>query len=59
MEWGFGMVGSNNSSGQSRFMSYLWANGIDCVKEDGGQWVSDLTADNENLKDGLLPAGQT
>ncbi len=69
-EWGFGMVGSNNSSGQSRFMSYLWANGIDCVKEDGGQWVSDLTADNETLKtafarwtdmnaEGIVPIGIT
>lgn len=49
-EWGFGMVGSNNSSGQSRFMSYLWANGVDCVNDEGGQWISDLTKDNETLK---------
>lgn len=69
-QWGFGMVGSNNSSGQSRFMSYLWANGVDCVKEEDGEWVSDLTADNEMLtsaftrwtnmnEEGIVPIGIT
>lgn len=38
-QWGFGMVGSNNSSGQSRFMSYLWSNGVDCVTDTDGKWV--------------------
>lgn len=69
-EWGFGMVGSNNSSGQSRFMSYLWANGVDCVSGEAGAWETDLTADNETLKtsferwmqmneEGIVPIGIT
>lgn len=69
-QWGFGMVGSNNSSGQSRFMSYLWSNGVDCVSEQDGKWTTDLTADNETLaaafskwtsmnKEGIVPIGIT
>lgn len=69
-QWGFGMVGSNNSSGQSRFMSYLWANGIDCVSEQDGKWTTDLTAGNEALaaafskwtgmnEEGIVPIGIT
>lgn len=68
-EWGFGMVGSNNSSGQSRFMSYLWSNGIDCVKEEGGKWVTDISDDQKFTDafsrwtgmnaDGVVPTGIT
>lgn len=68
-QWGFDMVGSNNSSGQSRFLSYLWSNGIDCVKEENGKWVTDITEDqaftdvlarwtNMNV-DGIVPTGIT
>lgn len=41
-QWGFSMVGSNNSSGQSRFMSYLWSNGCNLVTDNDGEWVADL-----------------
>ncbi|MDY3919147.1 MAG: extracellular solute-binding protein [Candidatus Limivivens sp.] len=43
-QWGFSMVGSNNSSGQSRFMSYLWSNGCNLVSydEENEEWVADL-----------------
>jgi len=41
--WGFSMVGANNSSGQSRFMSYLWSNGYDLIsQQDDGTWKNDL-----------------
>ena len=68
-QWGFGMVGSNNSSGQSRFMSYLWSNGIDCVKDENGKWVTDIADDSKFLdifsawtkmnEDGIVPTGIT
>ena len=41
-QWGFSMVGSNNSSGQSRFQAYLWSNGINQVSFNGDEWVADL-----------------
>lgn len=41
-QWGFSMVGSNNSSGQSRFMSYLWSNGLSMVMDDNGTWTTDM-----------------
>ncbi len=44
--WGFSMVGSNNSSGQSRFMSYLWSNGYDLISEQAdGTWKNGLGED--------------
>lgn len=69
-QWGFGMVGSNNSSGQSRFMSYLWSNGVDCVTGEDGDWGTDLKADNKTFtdafakwtkmnEDGIVPIGIT
>lgn len=69
-QWGFGMVGSNNSSGQSRFMSYLWSNGVDCIAGEEGAWKSDLKADNQVFadafkkwtqmnEDGIVPIGIT
>ena len=67
-QWGFGMVGSNNSSGQSRFMSYLWSNGVDVLQGEEGAWKSDLKADNQVFadafkkwtqmnEDGIVPIG--
>lgn len=69
-QWGFSMVGSNNSSGQSRFMSYLWSNGCNCVSydEDSETWKADL---GDNILDlvsfwtdmnneyGVVPTGIT
>ncbi len=43
--WGFSMVGANNSSGQSRFMSYLWSNGYDMVSQSDGKWKNELGQD--------------
>lgn len=69
-QWGFSMVGSNNSSGQSRFMSYLWSNGCNIIKydEENEEWVADL-GDNftelvtkwtdMNNVDGVVPTGIT
>lgn len=70
-EWGFSMIGSNNSSGQSRFMAYLWSNGFKLVyQEDGkGEWKTDISDSPEFLKafstwtgmneDGVVPTGIT
>ncbi|MEY8354679.1 extracellular solute-binding protein [Lachnospiraceae bacterium 54-53] len=68
-QWGFDMVGSNNSSGQSRFMAYLWSNGIECVKEEGGKWITDISADEKFMTafsrwtnmntEGIVPTGIT
>lgn len=44
-QWGFSMVGTNNSSGQSRFMSYLWSHGFELVKEENGEWVTDMDSE--------------
>ena len=44
-QWGFSMVGSNNSSGQSRFMSYLWSCGNKIVYNEDGEWVTDIETD--------------
>lgn len=44
-EWGFSMVGSNNSSGQSRFMTYLWSKGLDIVWEEDGEWKTDMDSE--------------
>jgi len=41
-EKGFSMVGSNNSSGQGRFMAYLWSTGLDIVYEEDGVWKTDI-----------------
>lgn len=68
-QWGFSMVGSNNSSGQSRFMSYLWSNGYDLAYQEDGVWKTDITADaafvdvfarwtNMNAE-GVVPTGIT
>lgn len=68
-QWGFGMVGSNDSSGQSRFMCYLWSNGYECAYEEDGEWKTDITASPEFIDvfskwtsmnaEGLVPIGIT
>lgn len=71
-QWGFSMVGSNNSSGQSRFMSYLWSNGFELAyQEDGSdEWKTDITTDpafvdvfstwtDMNNVEGVVPTGIT
>ena len=69
-QWGFSMVGSNNSSGQSRFMSYLWSNGFEQAKEESGKWVTDISEDSKfvdvfakwtdmNNVQGVVPTGIT
>lgn len=71
-QWGFSMIGSNNSSGQTRFMSYLWSHGYDLAyQEDGsGEWKTDITTDPEFVKifskwidmnnvEGIVPVGIT
>ncbi|MFT3888121.1 MAG: extracellular solute-binding protein [Arachnia sp.] len=69
-QWGFSMVGSNNSSGQSRFLSYLWSQGLKVISQDAsGAWVSDVDSP-EFLKafsfwtdmfnpEGVVPTGIT
>ena len=68
-QWGFGMVGSNDSSGQSRFMSYLWSNGYECAYLEDGEWKTDIEATPEFIdtfskwtamnEEGLVPIGIT
>lgn len=70
-EWGFSMVGSNNSSGQSRFMSYLWSNGFEMVYQEAGsgEWQTDISADpafvgvftkwTDMNTEGIVPTGIT
>lgn len=71
-QWGFSMVGSNNSSGQSRFMSYMWSNGFELAyQEDGSdEWKTDVTTDaafldafsmwtDMNNTEGVVPTGIT
>lgn len=70
-QWGFSMVGSNNSSGQSRFQSYLWSQGFEIVYQDeaSGEWKSDIESDeflkafslwtDMNNEYGVVPTGIT
>ena len=68
-QWGFSMVGSNNSSGQSRFQSYLWSQGFTLVDDSTGEWTTDIGSDgfldaftfwtNMNNVDGVVPTGIT
>lgn len=71
-QWGFSMVGSNNSSGQSRFLTYLWSNGLNLVYQESGsdEWKTDIATDgqfvdvfskwtNMNNVDGIVPTGIT
>lgn len=68
-QWGFSMVGSNDSSGQSRFMTYLWSNGYALVDQEDDTWATDI-GEGDFLKDftfwtdmnnveGVVPAGIT
>ncbi len=43
-QWGFSMVGTNNGSGQSRFMHMARNFGMDDVREVDGKWVSGADA---------------
>lgn len=47
-QWGFSMVGANNSSGQSRFMSYLWSQGQNIVSYDdaGEEWKAEVEGED-------------
>lgn len=68
-QWGFSMVGSNNSSGQSRFQSFLWSQGFKLVDDSTGEWTTDIGSDgfleaftfwtNMNNVDGVVPTGIT
>lgn len=60
-QWGFSMVGSNNSSGQSRFMSYLWSNGCNLVTDNVGDNFTDLLKfwTDMNNEYGVVPTGIT
>ncbi len=69
-QWGFSMVGSNNSSGQSRFQSYLWSNGCAQIEydEDNDEWVGALGDEftdlltfwtDMNNEYGVVPTGIT
>ena len=71
-QWGFSMVGSNNSSGQSRVMSYNMSTGYELAyQEDGSdEWKTDITTDpafvdvfskwtDMNNVEGVVPTGIT
>lgn len=66
--WGFSMVGTNNSSGTSRFVQIARAFGVnEAYQGSDGKWKSDLTTDKYknalqtfvdiSLKDGSVPPG--
>ena len=68
--WGFSMVGTNNGSGQARFVQYSRAFGVNEIyQNDAGEWVSDLGTDKFRnalqsfvdlaLVDGVVPPGAT
>ncbi|WP_066191012.1 MULTISPECIES: ABC transporter substrate-binding protein [Gracilibacillus] len=42
-QWGFGMIGTNNGSGASRFVTVLRSFGAKEVRQDeNGEWITDL-----------------
>lgn len=68
--WGFSMVGTQNGSGESRFVQYVRAFGVDEVYQDeSGKWATDLTGDAYRealqsfvdlvLEDEVVPPGAT
>lgn len=68
--WGFSMVGTQNGSGETRFVQYVRAFGVNEVyQDDSGAWVSDLTGENYKkalqsfvdlaVKDEVVPPGAT
>ncbi|EGB92429.1 MAG: sugar ABC transporter substrate-binding protein [Clostridium sp.] len=68
--WGFSMVGTNNSSGVSRFSQFVKAYGVEEVFQDeSGKWKTDLTGDKFKqalqdfvdlaIKDKVVPPGVT
>lgn len=69
-QWGFGMVGTRNGSGASRFFPVLRSFGATEIKQDdSGKWVSDLGSEEAkkafqlygdlNNKYGVVPPGVT
>lgn len=68
--WGFSMVGTQNGSGETRFVQYARAFGVNEVyQDDSGKWVTDLTENKYRealqsftdlaLKDEVVPPGAT
>lgn len=67
--YGFAMVGTQNGSGQARFLQFVNSFGIREVYDDNGTWKSDLTTDkyrdcltfftNLDLVDGVVAPGAT
>ncbi len=68
--WGFSMVGTQNGSGETRFVQYARAFGVNEVyQNDSGEWASDLTGDKYKkalqsfvdlaVKDEVVPPGAT
>ena len=68
--WGFALVGTQNSSGESRFSQFVKTYGVDEVTQnEDGTWSSDLTSDayrealqafvDMDLKYGAVPPGAT
>jgi len=42
-QWGFGMIGTRNSSGAARFIPFLRTFGVEEIKKDtNGKWVTEL-----------------
>jgi multiple sugar transport system substrate-binding protein len=69
-QWGFGMVGTRNSSGGSRFIPVLRSFGADELRKDAsGKWVTDLDSPKAKeafqfygdlfTKHGVVPPGVT
>jgi multiple sugar transport system substrate-binding protein len=51
-QWGFGLIGTRNTSGGSRFMPVLRSFGAEEVHKDAsGKWITDL--DSQKAKDAL------
>ena len=68
--WGFALVGTQNSSGESRFSQFVKTFGVDEVTQnEDGTWSSDLTSDKYkealqafvdlDLEYGVVPPGAT
>jgi ABC-type glycerol-3-phosphate transport system substrate-binding protein len=67
--WGYGMVGTRNGSGADRFMAKLRTFGVAEIREENGQWVTDLNTDKAkeafkfltdlNNVHGVIPPGVT
>lgn len=67
-QWGFGMIGTRNSSGAARFIPFLRTFGVDEIKKDSnGKWITELNKPQAkeafqffadlNNKYGVVPPG--